>query len=86
MKLFTGMPRVDCLFDDSYLKASKNKLLAKYPILKDKKIILYAPTFRGNIYQGFSMLPFDGEKLINSFDENKIRKRATVFAVAFFME
>ena len=37
---------------------------------KDKKIILYAPTFRGNIYQGFSMLPFDGEKLINSFDEN----------------
>jgi Tfp pilus assembly ATPase PilU len=39
-------------------------------MLKDKKIILYAPTFRGNIYQGFSMLPFDGEKLINSFDEN----------------
>ena len=53
-----------------YLKVSKNKLLAKYPMLKDKKIILYAPTFRGNIYQGFSMLPFDGEKLINSFDEN----------------
>ena len=66
----TGMPRVDCLFDDNYLKVSKNKLLAKYPMLKDKKIILYAPTFRGNIYQGFSMLPFDGEKLINSFDEN----------------
>ena len=59
------MPRVDCLFDDNYLKVSKNKLLAKYPMLKDKKIILYAPTFRGNIYQGFSMLPFDGEKLIN---------------------
>ena len=66
----TGMPRVDCLFDDNYLKVSKNKLLAKYPMLKNKKIILYAPTFRGNIYQGFSMLPFDGEKLINSFDEN----------------
>ena len=49
----TGMPRVDCLFDDNYLKVSKNKLLAKYPMLKDKKIILYAPTFRGNIYQGF---------------------------------
>lgn len=26
----TGMPRVDCLFDDNYLKVSKNKLLAKY--------------------------------------------------------
>ena len=44
-------------------------MLAKYPMLKNKKIILYAPTFRGNIYQGFTMLPFDGEKLINSFDE-----------------
>ena len=55
---------------ENYLKSSKDKLLAKYPILKGKKIILYAPTFRGNIYQGFSMLPFDGEKLINSFDEN----------------
>ena len=30
----TGMPRVNCLFDDNYLKVSKNKLLAKYPMLK----------------------------------------------------
>ena len=40
--------------DDNYLKVSKNKLLAKYPMLKDKKIILYAPTFRGNIYKVFN--------------------------------
>ena len=46
------------------------KLLKKYPQLVGKKIILYAPTFRGNIYKGFSMLPFDGIKLIESFDEN----------------
>lgn len=38
-------------------------------MLKDKKIILYAPTFRKYLPR-FSMLPFDGEKLINSFDEN----------------
>ena len=49
----TGMPRVDCLFDDNYLKVSKNKLLAKYPMLKDKKIILYAPTFRGKYLPRF---------------------------------
>lgn len=66
----TGMPRVDCLFDQNYLIESKNKLLAKYPQLKGKKIILYAPTFRGNIYKGFTMLPFDGVKLIEAFDEN----------------
>lgn len=66
----TGMPRVDCLFDQKYLTESKNKLLAKYPVLKGKKIILYAPTFRGNIYKGFSMLPFDGIQFINSFEEN----------------
>lgn len=66
----TGMPRVDCLFNQNYLKQSKEKLLRKYPQLVGKKIILYAPTFRGNIYKGFSMLPFDGIKFIESFDEN----------------
>lgn len=68
--VITGMPRVDCLFDQNYLNQAKEKLLKKYPQLVGKKIILYAPTFRGNIYKGFSMLPFDGIKLIESFDEN----------------
>lgn len=68
--IVTGMPRVDCLFDQNYLNQSKKKLLDKFPQLVGKKVILYAPTFRGNIYKGFSMLPFDGKRFIDSFDEN----------------
>lgn len=45
----TGMPRVDCLFDDNYLKVSKNKLLAKYPMLKDKKLF-YMLLLLGEIF------------------------------------
>lgn len=66
----TGMPRVDHLFDDIYLNTTRDNLLIKYPMLKDKRIILYAPTFRGNIYKGFKMLPFDGNKLIDELDDN----------------
>lgn len=34
-------------FDDSKLERVKNEFYEKYPNLKNKKIILYAPTFRG---------------------------------------
>lgn len=70
--IITGMPRVDHLVDDNYLTETKEKLLNKYPILKDKKIILYAPTFRGNIYQGFSAVDFDAKKIVNSLGDEYI--------------
>lgn len=66
----TGMPRVDHLVDQDYLETTKNKLLKKYPILKDKKIILYAPTFRGNLYQGFSAIDFDALKVVEALGED----------------
>lgn len=61
----TGMPRVDHLVDQEYLQKTRIKLLDKYPILKGKKVILYAPTFRGNIYQGFKSVSFDGSELLD---------------------
>lgn len=65
----TGMPRVDHLLDVQYLSKTKERLLRKYPALQGKKIILYAPTFRGNIYQGFYNVPFDGVKLIEALGD-----------------
>lgn len=41
-----GMPRVDYLLDKEIQQQNKAKLLEKYPQLQDKKVILYAPTFR----------------------------------------
>lgn len=43
-----GIPRTDIFFDEKYSNKIKNKLCKKYPILKEKKVILFAPTFRGN--------------------------------------
>ena len=34
-----------------------------YPELKDKKLCLYAPTFRGNIIDGFKIQSFDFTKV-----------------------
>lgn len=44
----TGVPRTDIFFDESYKQEKVSELYEKYPILKDKKIIMFAPTFRGN--------------------------------------
>lgn len=41
-----GLPRTDTLFRKEKLENEVNMFYIKYPELKDKKIILYAPTFR----------------------------------------
>lgn len=42
-----GIPRTDAFFDEGYRLEKKRELLEQYPILRDKKLILFAPTFRG---------------------------------------
>ncbi len=64
-----GMPRLDCVVNQDYMLQAKSKLFAKYPQLKDKKIILYAPTFRGDIYQGVSKVDIDLKKVLDGLDE-----------------
>ncbi|MFY9198656.1 MAG: CDP-glycerol glycerophosphotransferase family protein [Acutalibacteraceae bacterium] len=44
----TGVPRTDIFFDDKYKEEKRKEFFEKYPKLKDKKIMLFAPTFRGN--------------------------------------
>lgn len=43
-----GIPRTDIFFDESYKKEIQKQLYEKYPSIKGKKVILFAPTFRGN--------------------------------------
>lgn len=43
-----GIPRTDIFFDEDYKKTIREKLYEKYPQLKEKKVILFAPTFRGS--------------------------------------
>lgn len=43
-----GVPRTDIFFDQEYKERIRNELYEKYPVAKEKKVILFAPTFRGN--------------------------------------
>lgn len=42
-----GVPRTDSILDSEYRKFIRLKLEKEYPALKGKKVITYAPTFRG---------------------------------------
>ena len=43
-----GVPRTDALFDWQRKMKKREELYEKYPFLRDQKIILFAPTFRGD--------------------------------------
>ena len=56
-----GEPRVDYLLDSDTYQANRQIILSKYPGLKGKKVVLYAPTFR----RGHRIHP---SELIRQFD------------------
>lgn len=45
--LNTGMPRMDEYQDDAYREETKKRLYEAFPMCKGKKVILFAPTYRG---------------------------------------
>lgn len=45
----TGIARTDVFFDEAYKQKVTSEFYEKYPQLKNKKIILFAPTFRGTV-------------------------------------
>jgi len=44
----TGVPRTDMFFDENIAKEMKDNFYSEYPDWQSKKIIMFAPTFRGN--------------------------------------
>ncbi|MEN1967744.1 CDP-glycerol glycerophosphotransferase family protein [Lentibacillus sp. N15] len=63
----TGVARSDIFFDEEYKKYVVNTLHQKYPFLKNKKVILFAPTFRGN-GQASAHYPFEVLNLKKLYD------------------
>lgn len=43
----TGMPRMDEYLDDNYRTSKTEEIYESYPLCKGKKVILFAPTYRG---------------------------------------
>ncbi len=57
-----GIPRTDIFFNETYKKEITTTLLKKHSIIKGKKVILFAPTFRGSgvsdAHYDFSLIDF----------------------------
>lgn len=51
----TGLPRTDIFFDDKRKSDVINTFYNKYPNIKNKKVILYAPTYRNEELSEYSL-------------------------------
>lgn len=68
--LHFGYPRTDFFHDEKLQSQLKNDFFYKYPHFNNKKIILYAPTFRPNNEQ--NRLALDIEKLYEQFGQDYV--------------
>lgn len=70
----TGVPRSDVFFDEEYKAYVRDRLHNMYTFLKGKKVILFAPTFRGtgqaSAHYPFEMLDFS--KLYHELHEEYV--------------
>ncbi|MCD7824947.1 MAG: CDP-glycerol glycerophosphotransferase family protein [Clostridiaceae bacterium] len=59
----TGMPRMDEYLDPKYRAEKTKELYEKYPLCRGKKVILFAPTYRGRgrakAYYPYEMIDFN---------------------------
>lgn len=67
-----GYPKTDLLFDETVMSKYKSVMYNKYPFLKDKKVILYAPTFRGDAVYEKKVLHVDLGKIANLLGDDYV--------------
>jgi len=68
-----GVPRTDVYFDEKYIAAQRDTLEKKYPFLKGKRLILWAPTLRGNsISSSYAEKSLDFFKLKEAFGDEYV--------------
>lgn len=67
----TGIARTDIFFDENYKANVRKKFYSEYPNLKNKKIVLFAPTFRGNVKETakYPMEMFDINEVCETLGE-----------------
>ena len=69
--LRTGIPRTDFFFDQVRVEKAIESVSVKYPQIKGKKVILYAPTFRDSEI-GSAGLHLDLAALYQAFNETHV--------------
>lgn len=70
----TGIPRTDVFFDKTYQETVRAKLHEEFPFLRGKKVITFAPTFRGNGQQSahYPMEVLNLEKLYTELKDEYV--------------
>lgn len=72
-KIFNiGCPRTDLFFNNPILQERRDEFFHRYPELSNKKILLYAPTFRDYEDNGEIMIHLDLDKLMSKIDDNYV--------------
>ena len=68
----TGISRTDVFFDKKYIKNCYKKLYRAIPQARRKKVILYAPTFRGEVEKSVSPDVLDVKKFAEKLGDEYI--------------
>jgi CDP-ribitol ribitolphosphotransferase len=58
-----GTPRTDVFSDPTALEAARDRVLARIPELRGRRVVLYAPTFRGRGAEKHASADLDGRAL-----------------------
>lgn len=67
-----GVSRTDVFFSNAYIENSMRSIREKYNIPQDKKIVLYAPTFRGNVQNAVAPHMLDISKLYDALSDTYV--------------
>lgn len=68
----TGLPQLDLLQNKDLMELYKADFLKEYPNCYGKKLVLYAPTFRGNIYKGVTKSDIDIQLLADRLGDEYV--------------
>lgn len=66
-----GVSRTDVFFDADYIARARERLYECFPQARGKKVILYAPTFRGTQTQAYSM-QLDRERMKEALSDRYV--------------
>lgn len=67
-----GISRTDIFFDQSAIARAYEHLYERFPAARGKKVILFAPTFRGRVASARTAEEFDVSKFAQAFEEEYV--------------
>lgn len=67
-----GVARTDTLYDSEWRQKAEEHICNKYPVIRNRYVIFYVPTFRGNIIDGLGYEHLNLEKVLRDLPEDTV--------------